>query len=99
MPAKPETKLSQKVLTRLRAEGGWWVKIHGGVFQVSGIPDILGCWKGRFVAIELKVGNREPTELQKNTINLLIDCGAYAGVANCIERVLEIREGKNICKF
>ena len=99
MPAKPETKLSQKVLTRLRAEGGWWAKIHGGVFQVAGIPDILGCWEGRFVAIELKVGKNEATLLQGTTLNKLIDCGARAGVAYDVERAIEIRDGKNICKI
>ena len=36
MPKKPETLLSEKVLSRLRAEGGWWFKVHGGPFQTAG---------------------------------------------------------------
>lgn len=92
MPAKPETLLSKKVLSRLRAEGGWWVKIHGGPFQCSGIPDIIGCWKGRFVAIELKVGKGEPTKLQLVNVAILQNCGARAGIATSVEEALSIRD-------
>lgn len=30
------------------------MKIHGSAFQVSGIPDILGCYRGQFVGLEVK---------------------------------------------
>ena len=95
MPKKPETKLSNQVLPRLRAEGGWWVKIHGGPFQEAGIPDIIGCWKGHFVGIELKIEGEKPTGLQKQVLNALHLAGARVGVAYSIEDALLIREGKN----
>jgi hypothetical protein len=41
---------------------GWWVKIHGGPFQIRGVPDILGCYKGKFVAFEVKVPGKEDTQ-------------------------------------
>lgn len=43
-------------LQGLRASGApvWFVKIAGGTFQRLGIPDYIGCVKGRFVAVELK---------------------------------------------
>lgn len=98
MPCKPETKLSRLVISRLRAEGGWWVKIHGGPFQQAGIPDIIGCWDGKFVAIELKIPGEEPTKLQKQNLNLLHAVGARVGVAISILEALEIRDGKNFYK-
>lgn len=36
------------------APDGWFIKVHGGVFQAAGIPDIIGVYKGRFVALEVK---------------------------------------------
>ena len=99
MPKKPETKISNKVLPRLRAEGGWWVKIHGGAFQATGIPDIIGCWKGRFVAIELKVPGESPSGIQQEVMDLLFLAGARVGLATTVEEALSVRDGKNNYTF
>ena len=95
MPQKPETLLSEKVLSRLRAEGGHWDKIHGGPYQLGGISDVLGCWKGRYIAIELKMPGKVPTRLQGLFLNDVYDSGGRAGVAYSIEDALTIRDGKN----
>lgn len=92
MPKKPETVLSTKVLLRLRAEGGWWMKVHGGPFQAAGIPDIIGCWKGRFIAIELKIPGEVPTQLQVITLEAIHKAGARCGVAYSVEEALSIRD-------
>lgn len=47
---------------------GWYVKIWGGGFQKSGLPDILACVNGFMVAIEVKASNGRPSELQKLNI-------------------------------
>lgn len=91
---KPETLLSEKILSRLRAEGGWWFKVHGGPFQITGIPDILGCWYGHFVGIELKVEGGKPSKKQLRTLSLLRAAGARAGIAYTVEQALEIRDNK-----
>ena len=41
--------------------GGRWIKIHGGPYQEKGLPDILGCLEGRFIAIEVKLPGKEKT--------------------------------------
>ena len=53
---QPESRILKKILEYLRGKGGRWVKIHGGdnPFQESGIPDILGVYRGRAIAIEVK---------------------------------------------
>lgn len=96
MPQKPETKLSQKVLSRFRAEGGRWDKIHGGPYQAAGIVDIIGCWKGRYIAIELKMPGEVPTDLQKLFLNEVHDSGGIAGVAYSVKEALDIRDQKKI---
>jgi len=53
---------------------GWFTKIWGGGFQKAGIPDILACVNGHFVAIELKGTNGKPTELQKYNIRRINEC-------------------------
>jgi len=56
MPRQPESREVKRILQFLRQKGGRWVKIHGGdnPFQEVGIPDILGCYCGRAIAIEAK---------------------------------------------
>jgi len=96
MPRKPETKLSQKVLSRLRAEGGRWVKNHGGPYTEAGVADITGCWRGRFIAIELKMPGEEPTELQKAFLDDIHYSAGRAGVAYSVQEALDIRDGKKV---
>ena len=89
---KPETSLVRKIMTRLGAEGGWWMKVHGSIFQASGIPDIIGCYKGRFVGIEVKMPGNVPTKLQLHNIGLLKEAGANVGVAYSVEQAIKIRD-------
>lgn len=51
----------------------WYVKIWGGGFMKAGIPDILCCINGKFVALELKRENGVASELQKRNIRLIND--------------------------
>lgn len=51
---KPETIFKERVLRDLRTLENVWVKKIQSV-SVRGIPDLLACINGVFVAIELKV--------------------------------------------
>lgn len=65
---KPETKFKEKVQRDLKALGRnvWFVKIQQ--VSIRGIPDILACVCGVFVALELKVQNGEVDLLQAKSI-------------------------------
>jgi hypothetical protein len=49
-------KKVDRYLKALQQSGAplWYVKISGGIFQKSGIPDYLLCVRGRFLYLELK---------------------------------------------
>jgi hypothetical protein len=65
MTEQPEGRLVKKMINFLNSNyPGWWQKIHGGPFQVRGIPDILGCYEGWFVSIEAKMDYNEASPLQ-----------------------------------
>jgi hypothetical protein len=57
------------------APAGWYLKIWGGGFQKSGIPDLLMCANGFFLAVELKSSAGTPTELQKKNIRMVNNGG------------------------
>lgn len=63
-----EKQFETKIKKFLISKDIWFIKIWGGGFQRAGIPDILACINGKFVAIELKGPTGKPTELQKYNI-------------------------------
>ncbi|MCU7521923.1 MAG: VRR-NUC domain-containing protein [Ignavibacteria bacterium] len=96
MSRKPETTLVGKITTWLIAQGGWWVKVHGSPFQRAGIPDIIGCYEGRFIGIEVKCPGNGPTMIQDHTMKLLKKVGARVGVAYNVQEALDIRDGRRL---
>lgn len=47
----------------------------------SGIPDIIGCYQGRFIAIECKAGKGKTTALQERELEWIKDAGGFTFVA------------------
>ncbi len=43
-------------------------KEHGGIYGTAGVPDIIACINGRFVAFEVKTETGKLTKLQEITI-------------------------------
>lgn len=42
----------------------WYFKPYSAGFGKSGVSDILGCYRGKFFAIEVKREGKEPTPIQ-----------------------------------
>ena len=91
-----EKAVENKIKKWLEDKGYWYFKVHGSIFQPSGIPDILACINGKFVAIEVKrTKGGVISPLQKAQIEKIKENGGIAGVANSMEEFLEIlKEGK-----
>lgn len=57
------------------------MKIHGSPFQLAGIPDILGCYRGRFIAFEAKRDEtKKPTALQAYNLRKIKAAGGITKV-------------------
>ena len=65
---KPEAKVKKRVKKILDDIGAYHFSPMSGGFGRSGVPDIIACYKGRFIGIECKAGKNEPTLLQKHNI-------------------------------
>ena len=60
----------------------------GGAQQKRGVPDIVGCWGGVFVAFEVKrpvVGR--VSDLQKHVIDQINEAGGHAFIVYSLEDV------------
>ena len=86
-----ESQLIQNIRKYLATlpECFFW-KEHGGQYGTAGIPDIIVCYKGRFIALEAKVGRNQPTRLQAATIDQIRRAGGTACVVRSVDEVKEI---------
>ena len=72
-----EKQFEERIKKFLEDEGCWFVKFFANAYTKSGIPDILCCCNGYFLAIEVKAPNGKPSELQKMNIRKIIEQGGY----------------------
>lgn len=82
-----ENKIKQYLKT---VEDLYFFKEHGGLYGTAGVPDIICCYKGRFIALEVKAPDGKPTALQEATINRIREAGGVAEVVRSVEEVKEI---------
>ena len=82
MAQTPEKRVKTKVEAVLKNEGAYYFfpATHG--YGRSGVPDIIACVNGRFLAIECKAGGNKPTALQVREIENIRIAGGVAVVAN-----------------
>jgi len=78
----PEKKVKTKVVAILKEFGAYYFYPVTGGYGASGVPDIVGCYKGKFFAIECKAGKGKTTALQEKNIAQIIAQGGIAIVVN-----------------
>ena len=83
-----EKEITNKILRYLRAlDGCYCFKEHGGSYGSSGIPDIICCYFGRFVAFEVKTEKGRTTALQDIQIRNIQRAGGVAYVVRSLDDV------------
>ena len=69
MAATPESKVKAKLRKHLDALGIYHFMPAANGFGRAGIPDIIGCAGGQFVAFECKAGKGKTTALQERELH------------------------------
>ena len=75
-----EKNFENRLKKFLEDEGCWFVKFFANAYTKSGVPDLLVCCNGYFVAVEVKAPNGKPSELQKWNIQKINDINGIAVV-------------------
>jgi Holliday junction resolvase len=78
MAKTPEGRIKDAVVKLLKAHGVYYFfpATHG--YGRSGVPDIVCCVKGRFLAIECKAPGKKPTALQEREMGRIGEAGGVA---------------------
>ena len=94
MATKPESRTVKKIMNFLESHyPGYWQKIHGDIYQKRGIPDILGCHRGRFISIEVKEEGNTTSALQEEHGEQIKEAGGLWCVAYSVEEVQKFMGG------
>jgi penicillin-binding protein-related factor A (putative recombinase) len=78
----PEAAVKKKVVQQLKLLDAYYFYPVTGGYGRSGVPDIVGCYKGKFFAIECKAGTNKPTPLQALNLEQIMLTGGIALVIN-----------------
>ena len=83
-----EARLSRSVQEALRQHGAFVFKVHGSEYMMTGLPDLIVCYRGQFFGLELKLpGNK--TSLRQDYIGGKIQlAGGQWAVVHSIEEAL-----------
>lgn len=73
-----EKRFETKVKAFLDLQGAWYVKFFANSYTRSGVPDILACVNGYFVAIEVKGQNGHASPLQIHNCTEIRLAGGFA---------------------
>ena len=88
-----EKNIENKIKSYLKSKGAYYVKYFGNQFSQVGVPDILACYHGRFIGIEVKNEKGKTSPLQDVNLEQIKNAGGYSLVARSVEdvnRVLEV---------
>jgi Holliday junction resolvase len=91
MAKTPEGKVKDAVRKILTDMGIYHFMPPGMGFGRAGIPDIIGCFQGQFIAIECKAGKGKTTALQDRELSAIRTAGGYAWVIN-ENNLIELKE-------
>lgn len=87
-----EKNIENKIKSYLKSKGAYYFKHHGNQFSQVGVPDIIACYKGRFIGIEVKNETGKTSPLQDYNLEAIKKAGGYSLVARSVEDVKQVIE-------
>lgn len=81
-----ESEIVRQIKEYLKTvKGCFFWKEHGGQFGVAGLPDIILCLNGRFIALEVKTEKGKVSVLQEITLKKIRNAGGIAEVVRSVD--------------
>ena len=92
-PARPakrerERDIVAAVKAFLDQVGAYYIRLVGGPMLRHGLPDLIICAGGRFIALELKSTGRKPTRKQLEELNAVNSAGGVGLWADSTAKAL-----------
>lgn len=72
----PEGRIKTQIRKYARSNGVICISANAGIYEQEGIPDLIMCIRGRFVAVEVKVPGGKLRPSQESRIPIMRQQGA-----------------------
>ena len=82
-----EGQLQSKIIKVIEKRGGYVVN---GIYSKTGIPDLIGCFKGTFFAMEIKLPGLKATKIQQYNLDKINKIGGIAEVITSTEEANDL---------
>ena len=87
---KSEAAITKAIIKYCRSQGHWVYKTWGSGYARAGVPDILLCVDGKFVAFEVKNEAGKASKLQEFEIRNIKKGGGVAAVVRNLDEAVKI---------
>jgi len=82
-----EKNIENQIKTYLKQKGAYVVKYFGTTYTQAGTPDLLICYKGKFIALEVKNETNKTSSLQDIHLQQIKKAGGISAVVRSLEEV------------
>lgn len=82
---QPEARISQAIRNLVKHRGGFAFKVWGNAQMLAGLPDVICCYRGLFVAFEVKTPVGELSNRQRYVLRRIERCGGIVAVPRSVE--------------
>ena len=97
MKQHKEQNVQTSIMNYIKSIGGLPIKQNQiGIYGQAGVPDIIACIKGRFVAIEVKKPGQKPKPIQVAFLEAINKKGGLAFWSDNLEKVEEELKKENL---
>jgi len=90
---QPEALLGHKIRAALQAKGAFVFKVHGSGMMMAGLPDLIVCYRGKFIGLEVKMPGNKASKVQALIHRKIVLAGGDVAVVYNVEEALNLLEG------
>lgn len=90
MATTPEGRLTRRIMRALRQRGVFCFKVHGGPTMMAGLPDVIACVSGRFIGLEVKLGNAQLSPRQRRVHAKIREAEGVAVVVRSVDEAVSV---------
>lgn len=89
---QPEAKLGHKIRAALEARGAFVFKVHGSGMMMAGLPDLIVCYRGLYLGMEVKMPGNKPSVRQEFVHAKIRQAEGIVGVVYSVDDALKLLE-------
>jgi len=84
-----ETKIMREIENYLRDNRIWFLRVNADSSTV-GVPDLIVCYEGKLVGLEVKTPSGKPTGLQLKVMEAIRESGGHGGFPTSLDEAVAI---------